>query len=192
MSDETQSNALIFLISAEGENLMYIPLKFENDVRRRGITDTGACANAMPTDICEKLKTQCPNYVSEIQRASLLNVKEASRRTVKALAQVDVNLKTNEHQFDDVFLLLPSMNSVVLGNPFFKKYNIEINPGENILILSDMNYHLKEIKTPSQSRREIPRTKYPLRLLQKTVIRPQQPESLYSKIGVPKKLESHT
>ena len=29
---------------------MYIPLKFETDVRRKALIDTGACANAMPAD----------------------------------------------------------------------------------------------------------------------------------------------
>ena len=61
LSDDTHSNALNISISAEGENLMYIPLKFENDVRRKTLSDTGACANAMPADFYGKLKTQCPN-----------------------------------------------------------------------------------------------------------------------------------
>ena len=47
------------------------------------------------------------NSVSELQQASLLNVKVASGRTVKVLAQVNVKFNINEHQFDDVFLILP-------------------------------------------------------------------------------------
>ena len=117
-------------------------------------SSTRACANAMPADFYEKLKTQCPNSISELQQTSLLNVKVASGRTVKVLAQVDVKFKLNEHQFDDVFLILPSMNSVVLGNPFFKKYNIEISPGENLLKLPDMTYQLNEIKIPSHGRKK--------------------------------------
>ena len=192
LSDDAHSNALNILISAEGENLMYIPLKFENDVRRKALIDTGACANAMPADFYEKLKTQCPNSVSELQQASLWNVKVASGRTVKVLAQVNVKFNINEHQFDDVFLILPSMNSVVLGNPFFKKYNIEISPGENLLKLPDMTYQLNEINIPGQGRKKISKTKYPVCLLQKIVIKPQQQEILYAKIDVPKKLEDHT
>ena len=124
LSDGTHSNALNILISAEGEYLMNLPLKFENDVRRKALNDTGACANAMPADFYEKFKAQCPNSISELQQASLLNVKVASGRTIRVVAQVDVKFKINEHLFDDVFLILPSIKSVLLGNPFFKKYNI--------------------------------------------------------------------
>ena len=43
------------VIPLEGENLMCLPLKFENDVKRKALIDTGACANAMPADFYEKL-----------------------------------------------------------------------------------------------------------------------------------------
>ena len=72
----------------------------------------------------KKLKEESPNSISELQQASFLNVKVAAGQTVKALAQVDVKFKVNDHNFQDSFLILPSMNSVVLGNPFFKKYPV--------------------------------------------------------------------
>ena len=99
---------------------MFLPLKFENDVNRKALIDTGACANAMPADFYEKLIEAFPNSHSELQPASFLNVKVASGRNVKVLGQIDVQFNLNEHKFEDKFLTLPSMNSVVLGNPFFR------------------------------------------------------------------------
>ena len=151
------NNNEIKVILHEGENLMNLPLKFENKLRRRALIDTGACANAMPADFYKKLKEESPNSISELQQASFLNVKLASGRTVKVLAQVDVKFKVSDHNFQDSFLILPSMNSVVLGNPFFKKYNIEIGPGENLLKLSEMTYQLNEIRIPKEGRRKIPK-----------------------------------
>ena len=139
---------------------MYIPLKFENKFRRRALIDTGACANAMPADFDKKLKEESPYSISELQQASFLNVKVASGQTVKVLAQVDVKLKVNDHNFQDSFLILPSMNSVVLGNPFFRKYNIEISPGENLLKLPEITYQLNEIRIPKEVRRKIPQSRY--------------------------------
>ena len=55
-----------------------------------------------------------------------------------------------------------------------------------------MTYQLIEIKIPSQGRKEIPKTKYLVCLLQKFVIRPQQQKFFFAKIDVPKKLEGHT
>ena len=188
----TTNNEINEVLLLEGENLMYIPLKFENELRRRALIDTGACANAMPADFFQKLKEESPNSISELQQASFLNVKVASGRTVKVLAQVDVKFKVSDHNFQDSFLILPSMNSVVLGNPFFKKYNIEISPGENLLKLPEMTYQLNEIRKPKEGRRKIPKSRYPVLMYQKTTVKPQNQEIFYTKIKFSKKLEGHT
>ena len=52
----TNNNEINEGILLEGENLMYIPLKFENKLRRRALIETGACANAMPADFCKKIE----------------------------------------------------------------------------------------------------------------------------------------
>ena len=89
--------------------------------------DTRACANAMPNIFFEKL----PNSLSDLKETAFLNVKIASRSNVKVRGQIDFQFKIIEHNFEDTFLILPSRNSVVVGNPFFCKYSIEINPGEH-------------------------------------------------------------
>ena len=56
----TNNNEINEVILLEGENLMYIPLKFENKLRRRALIDTGACANAMPADFYKKIDRGIP------------------------------------------------------------------------------------------------------------------------------------
>ena len=171
---------------------MYIPLKFENKLRRRALIDTGACANAMPANFYEKLQEESPHSISELQHASFLNVKVASGRTVKILVQVDVKFKVNDHNFQDIFLILPSMNIDVFGNPFFKKYIIEISPDENLLKLPEMTYQLNEIRLPKEGRLKIPKSRYPVFMFQKTTVKPQNQELLYTKIEISKNLKGHT
>ena len=137
------------------------------------------------------MKDESPHSISELQHASFLNVKVASGRTVKVLAQVDVKFRVNDHNFQDTFLILPSMSSVVLGHPFFKKENIEISPGGNLLKLPEMTYQLNEIRTPKEGRRRIPKSRYPVFVSQKTTVRPQNQEIHYTKIDFSKKL-GHT
>ena len=118
---------------------MYIPLKF-GKLRRKALIDTGACENTMPAEFYEKLKNESSVSISDLQQASFIIVKVASGRTVKILAQIEVQFHVNHHEFKDTFLILPSMNSVVIGNPFFKKYNMEINPADNLFKLPDMTF----------------------------------------------------
>ena len=75
----------------------------------------------MPLDFYKKLKEESSNSISELQQNSLLNVKVASGRTVKVLAQADVQFNFNDHNFEESFVIHPSMNSVVMWQPTFQK-----------------------------------------------------------------------
>ena len=121
-------------------NEVTLPLKLENKLRRRALINTGACANAMPADFYEKLREASPKSLSVLEPVSFLNVKVASGRNMKVLGQIDLQFKIDEHIFEDTFLILPSMNSVVLGNPFCRKHSIEISPGHNIFKVPEMTY----------------------------------------------------
>ena len=96
----------------------------------------------------------------------------------KVHGRIDVQFQINEHKFEDTFLILPSMNSAVLGNPFFRTYRIEISPGENILKLPEMTYEFNEIKARNEGRKTIPERRYPVVMSQKVIIKPQQQEIL--------------
>ena len=52
-----------------------------------------------------------------------------SKQHVKILGQKDVQFEITEHKLENAFLTLPFFNSVVLGNSFIRKYNIEASPG---------------------------------------------------------------
>ena len=81
----------------------------------------------------------------------------ASLRNVKVRGQIEVQFKNNDHIFQDTFLKLPSLNSVVLGKTFICKCSFEISPGENILKLSDMTDELNELKALNEGRKTIPK-----------------------------------
>jgi len=57
LTNNNETNEVILL---EGENLMYIPLKFEHKLCRRALIHTGACANAMPADFYKKIERGIP------------------------------------------------------------------------------------------------------------------------------------
>ena len=75
---------------------------------------------------------------------------------------------------------------------FSKIYNIEISPGENLLKLPEMTYQLNEIRIPKEGRRKITKSRYPVFMYQKTTVKPQNQEILYTKIEFSKNLEGHT
>ena len=83
------------------------------------------------------------------------------------------------------------MNNVVLGNPFFRKYTIRINPGENILKLPEMTFELNEINFPGEGRKTNPKRRYPVVMSQKVIIKPQLYEILHTNVDFRNNFEGH-
>ena len=63
------------------------------------------------------------------------------------------------------------MNSVVVGNPCFRKHSIEIIPPEDLLELPEKTYKMNRKKTPGERRKSIAKS-YSVVMDQKTVIKP--------------------
>ena len=125
----------------------------------------------MPLDFLEKLKEKCANSISFLQQAAFLDVQVSSWKELKVLGQVEVEFKINVHDFKDIFLILPSRNSMVLGNHFLKNYSIEISPSDTLLKLPEVAYQLTEIECRKKVKKKLPKTRQPVCLLQKVVIK---------------------
>ena len=126
------------------ENLLYVRLKFNSDLKRRALIDTGSCANALPESIFLELQTNMPNQIV-MEEPSFTSVRMASGQKVTIKKQAKISFKIGIHTFQDSFLILPTMNRAILGNPFFKKHNIKIDPRHNLLHLPDLTVQLNQI-----------------------------------------------
>ena len=169
-----ESPEVCAVLPLEGENLLYVRLKFTYDLKRRALIDTGSCANALPESIFLELQTNIPNQIV-MEDPSFTSVRMASGQKVTIKKQAKISFKIGTHTFQDSFLILPTMNSAILGNPFFKKYNITIDPRHNLLHLPDLTVQLNQILPEkgqkSKYTKKLP--KIPLILTKKVYIPPQ-------------------
>ena len=99
----------------EGESLSYNKVKFSPHIRRRGLIDTGACANALPQNLYDELPTNHPELIKN-ETPNFKLVRMASGQRVSVDNQVNLTFCIGIHSFTDSFLVLPKTNSVILGN----------------------------------------------------------------------------
>ena len=98
-----------------------------------------------------------------------------SGQRVPVAEQAKISFQIGPHYFQDSFLILPTMNSVILANLFFKKHNITIDPTNNLLQLPDLTVQLNQI-LPEKGKKRYYRkklSKIPLILTKKVQIAPQ-------------------
>ena len=109
----------------------------------------------------------------------------ASGRLPKLIGKCRIKFQLDKFEFDDEFLVLPAMNSMILGNPFFKKHEIDICPSRNLLKLPQMTFHMNEIKVQTPKILQTP--KIDIYCRRKTVLLPKKQEIIMFKLETDKR-----
>ena len=105
----------------EGATLLYVPLKFSSITRRRSLIDTGACSSAIPESLYNEIMSDENVVKTPLKNSNYKTVRMASGKSLPVLGEVILKFFFHETEFEEVFMILPTMNSVILGRPFFCK-----------------------------------------------------------------------
>ena len=114
-------NLLDAVIPLEGDTLLYAPLKFSSKLRRCLLIDTGACSSAIPKSLYTELMTDANVMETLVKNAKNKTVRMASDKSLPVIGEIVLKFFIHDSEFEEVFMILPTMNSVILGSPFFKK-----------------------------------------------------------------------
>ena len=155
--------------------LTYVKLQFAPQTFRRALVDTGACANVITRKTLNELKEDKTLYkVIQTQEPKLKRVRMAAGQLVPIDTEAIICFRIAAQTFTENFLVLPKANSMILGNGFYKKHNIEICPKYDLLKFPELTIQVNEIKSPTSKRHKKPTLRFALLLSQKYVIQPKK------------------
>ena len=127
--------------------LLYVPLSFDS-LKYYGLIDTGAFTCAMPIALFEKIRNNRQTLIELSTKLPQHKVRVANGQEVEVLFQAKLKFElTPDHNFTEDFLILPHMNSVILGLPFFDQNGIKIDIQARHLDLPDITFQLNTIRT---------------------------------------------
>ena len=166
---------LYAVIPESDKTLSYVKLQFAPKTFRRALVDTGACANVISQTNFNDLKTDKFLYQEIVtQKSKLKRVRMAGGQLVPIEIEATICFKIAAKTFTEIFLVLPTANSMILGNCFYKKHDVQICPKYDLLKFPDVTIQINEIKTPSSKRHKKQALRVPVILSKKYVIPPQK------------------
>ena len=77
----------------------------------------------------------------------------APGRLLKIIDKCQIKFHLDKSEFEEEFLVLPAMKSMLLGKPSFITHDLAICPSRNLLLISQMTYHMNEVKVGEKSKR---------------------------------------
>ena len=162
------------VLPLEGENLSFVSSTFSGKIKRRAVIDTGFCAIALPESFFNDINLTSPLSLT-LEKPFFNSVRGISGQRVPVDKQAKISFQIGPHHFHDSFSFLQTMNSVILGNPFFRKHNIKIDPKNNLLQLPDLTVQLNQTLSEKGKKRYYTKKlpKFCLILTKKVQIAPQ-------------------
>ena len=161
------------VIQMNGLTLLYVYLRFSLQMSSKAFINTSASANVVPKQTFHELRQNRDiKKFHQIENKTLSTVKMASGQLVSVDTEVSVPFKLGNQCFFEKFLVLKSAHFLILGNPFFKKHNIQICP-KNFRQFPDMTIQVNSIKEMQHENTKTKKaTKIPVLLSKKYILKP--------------------
>ena len=114
----------------------YVKVKFNGELERRALIDTGTFANVISREFYKELINTNINSITEIEKPDLDKVKMANGNIVKIDKAIKVTFKLGTQTFTEDFLVLIVTTPVILGN--HSSLNIKLASAQDKVTLNSL------------------------------------------------------
>ena len=106
--------------------MLFVPLQF-NSYENQGLLDTGAVQSALSEEELRKITAAHPGAVLDELPSPNFKVQIANGNLVPIRKQVLLRFFIAGKVFEEVFLVLPTMGTILIGMSFFEKYSVNLD-----------------------------------------------------------------
>ena len=106
--------------------MLFVPLQF-NSYENQGLLDTGAVRSALSEAELRKITAAHPEAVIDELPPPNFKVQIANGNLVPIRKQVLLRFFIAGKFFEEVFLVLPTMGTILIGMSFFEKYSVNLD-----------------------------------------------------------------
>ena len=108
------------------DKMLFVPLQF-NNFENQGLLDTGAVQSAISESELRKITAAHPEAVLDELLPPNFKVQIANANLVRIRKQVLLRFFIAGKVFEEVFLVLPTMGTILIGMSFFEKYSVNLD-----------------------------------------------------------------
>ena len=124
--------------------LGYLPLKIGHEYVD-ALVDTGASISALPKSLVDTLRELFPMHLMFPEKGKTYKIRTADGKAVPTLGTVIVHFAIGSEEYFEKFLILETMNTPILGWPFFERQDFKIDCRKRILFTKDMSIQMNHM-----------------------------------------------
>ena len=108
------------------DKMLYVPLQFDK-YENHALLDTGAIQSAMSEAELRKITTAHPEAILKELPAPNFKIQIPNGNLVPVRKQALLRFYVGGNVFEETFLILPAMGTILIGMSFFEKYSVNLD-----------------------------------------------------------------
>ena len=106
------------------QEMLYVPLDFENYLTVDALVDSAAIVTAIAQDDLEKIKQKAPNNILKIDDPPSFHIQVANGQLEKPLSRATLNIEIGDKSFAEHFVVMQKLTGPINGLHFMKNNSV--------------------------------------------------------------------
>ena len=137
------------------QEMLDVPLDYENNLTVDALVDSGAFVSAIAQDDLETIKQKAPNNILKIDEPPNFQIQVANGQLEKPLSTANLKVEIGDNSFAEHFAVMKKLTGPIIGLHFMRNNRVVIKTTHGLIHFSHLTM---QVKTASSETTTKPQT----------------------------------
>ena len=134
------------------QEMLYVPLDFENNHTVDALVDSGAFVSAIAQDDLETIKQKAPNNILKIDEPPNFQIQVANGQLEKPLSTATLKFEIGDNSFAEHFVVMKKLTGPIIGLHFMRNNSVVIDTTHGLIHFPHLTMHVKTASSETTSK----------------------------------------
>ena len=134
------------------QEMLYVPLDFENNLTVDALVDSGAFVSAIAQDDLDTIKQKAPNNILKIDDPPNFQIQVANGQLEKPLSTATLKFENGDNTFAEHFVVMNKLTEPVIGLHFMRNNSVVIDTTHGLIHFPHLTMQVKTASSESTTK----------------------------------------
>ena len=134
------------------QEMLYVPLDFENNLTVDALVDSRACVSATAQDDLETIKQKAPNNILKIDDPPNFQIQVASGQQEKPLSTATLKIENGDNSFAEHFIVMKKTTGPKIGLHFMRNNSVVIDTTHGLIHFPHLTMQVKTVSNETTTK----------------------------------------
>ena len=125
------------------QEMLYVPLDFENNLTVDALVDSGAFVSAIAQDDLETIKQKAPNNILKIDDPPKFQIQAANGQLEKPLSTATLKFEIGDNSFAEHFVVMKKLTGPIIALHFMRNNSVVIDTTHGLIHFPHLTMQVK-------------------------------------------------